>query len=437
MADLPVPVAPVPPRSGSIANRIQTNRGIGAGAEPVIVVDRVRKKFRLYHERNNSLKAALMRRRVAKFEEFWAIDDVSFDIRPGETFGIIGENGSGKSTMLKCIARILRPDHGKITTKGKISALLELGAGFHPELSGRENVYLNGSILGLSKKDLDLKFDEIVDFAGLHKFIDQPVKNYSSGMYVRLGFSIAINVDPDILLVDEVLAVGDESFQRRCAEKFAELQNNGKTIVLVSHAMGQVRALCDRLAWMNHGRLEMVGPAKEVIDNYLGDVHVERFRRGPGAEVRWGTGEIKLDAIELLVGDDDTPVLTVRQGDKVTIRLRYTVPGMAVERPVFGFAIYRSDGVHVTGVNYREHGMTPDLLSGSGSFDFVIDSWPVFTGTFDLSAAAQNLNYTYTYDWWQNAVRFETAPGKLVEAEGVLILPGSWKHRQRAGNALL
>ena len=151
MADVPVP-----PRSGSIANRIQTNRGIGAGAEPVIVVDRVRKKFRLYHERNNSLKAALMRRRVAKFEEFWAIDDVSFDIRPGETFGIIGENGSGKSTMLKCIARILRPDHGKITTKGKISALLELGAGFHPELSGRENVYLNGSILGLSKKDLDL-----------------------------------------------------------------------------------------------------------------------------------------------------------------------------------------------------------------------------------------------------------------------------------------
>ena len=413
----------------SITNKVQTNRGIGSNAEPVIVVDHVRKKFRLYHERNNSLKAALMRRRVAKFEEFWAIDDVSFDIRPGETFGIIGENGSGKSTMLKCIAKILRPDHGSIRATGKISALLELGAGFHPELSGRENVYLNGSILGLSKRELDAKFDEIVDFAGLEKFIDQPVKNYSSGMYVRLGFSIAINVDPDILLVDEVLAVGDENFQRRCAEKFAELQNDGKTIVLVSHAMGQVRALCDRLAWMNHGRLEMVGPAKEVIDNYLGDVHVERFRRGPGAEVRWGTGEINIDAIELLVGNDPTPVRTVRQGDQVTIRIRYTVPGGPVTRPVFGFAIYRSDGVHVTGVNYREHGMVPETLTGTGSYDFVVDHWPVFTGTFDLSAAAQNINYTQTYDWWQNALRFETAPGAFVEAEGVLILPGEWQHQ--------
>ena len=425
-------MAETPPRTqGSITQRLQTNRGIVHTNEPVITVDHVRKKFRLYHERNNSLKAALMRRRVAKFEEFWAIDDVSFEIRPGETFGIIGENGSGKSTMLKCIARILRPDHGSITTRGKISALLELGAGFHPELSGRENVYLNGSILGLAKRELDAKFDEIVDFAGLSKFIDQPVKNYSSGMYVRLGFSIAINVDPDILLVDEVLAVGDESFQRRCAEKFAELQNNGKTIVLVSHAMGQVRALCDRLAWMNHGKLEMVGPAKEVIDNYLGDVHVERFRRGPGAEVRWGNGAVRIDAIELLVGDDQTPVVTVRQGDRVTIRIRYTVPGPPVSRPVFGFAIYRSDGVHVTGVNYREHGMVPEELAGSGSYDFIVPNWPVFTGTFDLSAAVQNLTYSETHDWWQNAVRFETAPGQFVEAEGVLILPGEWAHRTR------
>ncbi len=420
-----------PRPQGSITQRLQTNRGIVHTNEPVIAVDHVRKKFRLYHERNNSLKAALMRRRVAKFEEFWAVDDVSFEIRPGETFGIIGENGSGKSTMLKCIARILRPDSGSITTRGKISALLELGAGFHPELSGRENVYLNGSILGLAKRELDARFDEIVDFAGLSKFIDQPVKNYSSGMYVRLGFSIAINVDPDILLVDEVLAVGDESFQRRCAEKFAELQNNGKTIVLVSHAMGQVRALCDRLAWMSHGKLEMVGPAKEVIDNYLGDVHVERFRRGPGAEVRWGNGAVRIDAIELLVGEDETPVLTVRQGDRVTIRIRYTVPGLPVSRPVFGFAIYRSDGVHVTGVNYREHGMVPDELTGSGSYDFIVPSWPVFTGTFDLSAAVQNLTYSETHDWWQNAVRFETAPGPFVEAEGVLILPGQWAHRTR------
>jgi ABC-2 type transport system ATP-binding protein len=185
-------------------------------ATPVITVDHVSKRFRLYHERNQSLKASVLRGGRARFEEFWALDDVSFEVPEGSTFGLIGENGSGKSTLLKCIARILRPDKGSISARGKLSALLELGAGFHPELSGRENVYLNGSILGLSKKQLDERFDEIVAFAGIEHFIDTPVKNYSSGMYVRLGFSVAINVDPDLLLIDEVLAVGDAEFQRKC-----------------------------------------------------------------------------------------------------------------------------------------------------------------------------------------------------------------------------
>jgi ABC-type polysaccharide/polyol phosphate transport system ATPase subunit len=178
--------------------------------DSVISVEGVSKRFRLYHERNQSLKSALMRRGRVRYDEFWALKDVSFEVRPGMTFGLVGHNGSGKSTMLKCIARILRPEKGKISVDGRMSALLELGAGFHPELSGRENVYLNGSILGMSKRQLEQKFDEIVGFAGLERFIDMPVKNYSSGMYVRLGFSIAINVNPDILLVDEVLDVGGE-----------------------------------------------------------------------------------------------------------------------------------------------------------------------------------------------------------------------------------
>src|SRR3954449_4258351 len=190
----------------------------------------VSKRFRLYHERNQSLKAAFMRGRRAKFDEFWALRDVSMSVPAGKTYGLIGHNGSGKSTLLKCMAGILVPDSGAIRTQGKVSALLELGAGFHPELSGRDNVYLNGSILGLSKRELDKRFDAIVGFAGLEQFIDTPVKNYSSGMYVRLGFSVAINVDPEILLVDEVLAVGDEQFQRRCAEKFADFREEGKTI---------------------------------------------------------------------------------------------------------------------------------------------------------------------------------------------------------------
>ena len=196
-----------------------------------------------------------MRGRRVIAEDFWALRDVSFEVYEGETFGLIGENGSGKSTMLKCLTKILRPDEGTVAVNGKVSALLELGAGFHPELSGRENVFLNGAILGLSQKELRRRFDEIVDFAGVGAFIDEPVKNYSSGMYVRLGFSVAINVDPDVLLVDEVLAVGDEAFQRKCNEKFAELRNQGKTIVLVSHGLGTVQNLCDRVAWFSHGHL--------------------------------------------------------------------------------------------------------------------------------------------------------------------------------------
>jgi ABC-2 type transport system ATP-binding protein len=182
-------------------------------AHPIEVRD-VSKRFRLYHERNQSVKAAIMRGGRARYEEFWALDEVSFDVEEGTTFALVGENGSGKSTMLKCLARILRPDKGTVSVDGTMSALLELGAGFHPELSGRENVFLNGSILGLSKRELERRFDEIVGFAGLERFIDMPVKNYSSGMYVRLGFSVAINVDPDVLLIDEVLAGGDEEFPR-------------------------------------------------------------------------------------------------------------------------------------------------------------------------------------------------------------------------------
>src|SRR3954453_574262 len=216
-------------------------------ADEVVAAEGVSKRFRLYHERNQSLKAAFMRGRRAKYDEFWALRDVDVQIEAGKTFGLIGHNGSGKSTLLKCLAGILVPDSGSIRTQGKVSALLELGAGFHPELSGRDNVYLNGSILGLSKKQIDAQFDQIVDFAGLEQFIDTPVKNYSSGMYVRLGFSVAINVDPEILMVDEVLAVGDEQFQRRCAEKFAEFKEDGKTIVLVSHALGTMRTMCDEV----------------------------------------------------------------------------------------------------------------------------------------------------------------------------------------------
>src|ERR1700712_5242991 len=246
-------------------------------------VEGVSKRFRLYHERNQSLKAAVMRHGRASYEEFWALRDVSFEIPSGVTFGLIGENGSGKSTLLKCIAKILRPDTGRVVTTGKVAALLELGSGFHPELSGRENVFLNGSILGLRKSEIEAKLEDIIDFAGVRQFIDQPVKNYSSGMDVRLGFSVAINVDPDILLVDEVLAVGDANFQDKCMEKFADFRRTGRNVVLVSHAMGSMRSMCDEVAWLEHGELTEVGKASDIVDNYVDESHEDRIELTDGS----------------------------------------------------------------------------------------------------------------------------------------------------------
>jgi ABC-type polysaccharide/polyol phosphate transport system ATPase subunit len=241
-------------------------------SDPAVVVEHVSKRFRLYTERNRSLKSAVMRRRTSAYEEFWAVRDVSFELERGTTLGLIGRNGSGKSTLLKTLARILHPDEGRITMNGRVASLLEVGSGFHPELSGRENIYLNGSILGMKKREIDERFDEIVEFSEVRKFLDQPVKNYSSGMYVRLGFSVAVHVDPDILVVDEVLAVGDAAFRAKSKRKFEEFKDGGRTIILVSHSMGQVTELCDRVIWLDGGRVRMDGPPEDVVAAYLREV---------------------------------------------------------------------------------------------------------------------------------------------------------------------
>lgn len=241
-------------------------------SEIAVRVENVSKSFRMYHERNQTIKAAIMRGRTSVHEDFWALKDVTFDVPAGSTFGLIGSNGSGKSTLLKCLANIYYPNKGSITHFGKLAAMLEVGSGFHTELSGRENIYLNGSILGMKNKEIAAKFDEIVAFSGVEQFIDQPVKNYSSGMYVRLGFAIAINIDPDILVVDEVLAVGDAEFQEKCFQKFRDFKKVGKTVILVSHSMGTVREMCDQAAWLSHGELKTVGEAGATIDAYLGSL---------------------------------------------------------------------------------------------------------------------------------------------------------------------
>lgn len=394
--------------------------------ESVISVEGVSKSFRLYTERNQSLKATIMRGRRAGYEEFMALDDVSTEVKAGTTVGFIGENGSGKSTLLKCIARILRPDSGRITVQGKMSALLELGAGFHPELSGRENVYLNGTILGLSTKELDRKFDDIVGFAGLERFIDTPVKNYSSGMYVRLGFSVAINVDPDLLLVDEVLAVGDEQFQNRCAEKFADLRAAGKTIVLVSHSLGAVRAMCDHVVWLAHGQVRRAGEASAVLDEYVGEMREGRDV-DDGTGTRWGSGEAEITKVELL-GPGGTPTSRVRTGDDVCIRLHYDAHE-EIRRPVFGLGIHTLEGVHVTGPNTREAGLVPESIKGTGTIDLRVPRLMLLPGTYDLSASLVDHEILHFFDFRQHSLRFDVDPGVPHETfGGVVSLGGAWSH---------
>ncbi len=391
--------------------------------QAAIQIAGVSKRYRKYHERNQSLKATVMRGRRARYEEFWALRDVSFEIDAGTTFGLIGENGSGKSTLLKCMAKILRPDEGKLAVHGKVSALLELGAGFHPELSGRENVFLNGALLGMGKREINSRFDEIVSFAGLESFIDAPVKNYSSGMYVRLGFAVAINVDPAVLLIDEVLAVGDAEFQDRCSEKFGDLRSSGKTIVIVSHALESIRNLCDEAALLEHGELISVGPAGEICDQYLDDVRSNRMD-GSQDGLRFGSGEVRIERIELL-GADGRPTYDVHTGDAVTFRLHYHA-SEPIERPVFGLGLTRIDAIHITGPNTKDADMIPEKISGRGIVDLSVDRLLLVPGTYEISAAVYDYYVSHAYDSWRDVYRFDVGHGTPNESFGVVSLGGTW-----------
>ena len=401
-----------------------------SGSPVAVRADSVSKKFRLFKERNNSLKATVLRGRRVISEDFWALRDVSFEVEEGETFGLIGENGSGKSTMLKCLTRILRPNEGSVTVNGKVSALLELGAGFHPELSGRENVFLNGAILGLSQKELRRRFDEIVEFAGVGPFIDEPVKNYSSGMYVRLGFSVAINVDPDVLFVDEVLAVGDEAFQRKCNEKFAEMRGQGKTIVLVSHGLGVVQNLCHRVAWFSHGHLMEVGKPKDVIQAYTETVQPNRKLDEHG-KPRWGSGEGRITAVELLDGTD-RPLDKLHSGERAVVRLHYELDG-PIEQPVFGLSIRTLDGFEITAPKSRDVNCVPDLLDGAGHVDVTFDEVRLLPGTYDITATLSDHSSLHDFDVRQDILRFDVERGAYAEDSGVVSLGGRWRIGELSG----
>ena len=387
-----------------------------------LAVNDLWKSYRLYHERNQYLKAAILKMRRSRYEEFWALKDINFEVPTGSTFGVIGSNGSGKSTLLKVMAGILMPEKGSVTIDGRVSALLELGAGFHPELSGRENVFLNGAILGLSKKEITARFDDIVEFAGLADFIDTPVKNYSSGMFVRLGFAVAAHVEPDVLLIDEVLSVGDESFQRRCAEKIEEFRRDGRTIVFVSHGLGQVEQLCQDVAWIEKGELRMLGPAAEVISAYQGDSHqAERVEGEQGS--RWGSGEAQIVGVTLRDGDANVnSVLTTHEAATIDI-------GISAHTPLQDtVVVVRTDslaGSTVWETSTRRNGRTIGLIDGPASVKVAIPSLPLLEGVYDLTVGLMDSTEVHPYDFWERRIRFEVRQYKSYD-NGLVSIPAEW-----------
>lgn len=394
--------------------------------DSAISVQGVSKTFRVHHDRNHSLKATVLSGHRTRFDEFVALDDISLEIPEGKTFGLMGHNGSGKSTLLKCIARILQPNKGQIISSGRMAAMLEVGSGFHPDLTGRENVYLNGAILGMSKAEIDRKFDAIVDFSGVEEFIDQPVKNYSSGMYVRLGFSISIHVEPEILVVDEVLAVGDLSFQEKCLDKFAEFRKQGRTVVVVSHSLELMKTFCDEAAWLQKGKLVEVGPAAGIVNRYANVEHQAKEVATGGT--RFGSGEAEVTKIEW-INDAGEDTRTSRTGDHITMRVHYNAK-QRIERPAFGVSMDSREGVFVWGHTALDSGPTgyiPDAIEpGPGSIDIDIPSLPVRPGAFELSASIQDAQMTRVFDALQRAVRVDVLEGNPVESGGLVTFGSSF-----------
>jgi len=394
-----------------------------------IIVDGAWKKFRLYHEKNQYLKAAVMRGGRAKYEDFWALRDVSFEVPHGEAFGIIGSNGSGKSTILKCLAGILAPDRGSVAANGRVAALLELGAGFHPDLSGRENVGLNAAILGMTGWEVDEKFDDIVGFAGLEQFIDTPVKNYSSGMVVRLGFAVAINVEPEILIIDEVLAVGDEEFQQRCFQKIEQFRREGRTIVFVSHGLTQVSQFCHRAMWLDHGEVKTIGPAYEVVSEYTGVAHhveqVEETEISDEPLSRWGTGEVRITRV-VMTSDDGREAHTFTSGKPFTVRVDYEIVE-PVKELVVGLRITHLHGFNVFGTNTKRRGVKLPTDQRHASVRFKVDSLPILEGTFDLTIDISDNAEVNPFDHLEKAIRFNVIQTGTYD-EGVTRMDGDWSH---------
>ncbi|MDP8930862.1 MAG: ABC transporter ATP-binding protein [Actinomycetota bacterium] len=378
-----------------------------AGA-PAIVVEGLTETFRLYHDRPVGLKERLTHPfRTARYTDFNALEDVTFTVEHGESLGLVGHNGSGKSTLLKVLARILPPDRGRVEINGRVASLLELGAGFHGDLTGRENVYLNGAVLGLSRTEVDAQFDAIVDFAGVRAFIDQPVRNYSSGMYVRLGFAIAVHVDPDILLVDEVLSVGDAFFQARSLERMASFQQRGKTVVLVSHDLAAIERLCDRVLVVDHGALVFDGPTREGVQLYSQVMGTQAD--GEQARPGLGHGDVRVAQASLL-DPDGLPVSRVAPSSVLVLRVQVRAE-RDIEACSAGATFQRGDGMSLYEVHTTWQGLgVGPLASGQTATVEVRFTAHVLAGHYNVTPVVTDPSGRIVYDVLPEPLAFEVTP---------------------------
>lgn len=382
------------------------------------------KSYRVYQQRAHTLKERVLSR-AHRYEDFWALKGVDLEVPMGTTLGIIGPNGSGKSTLAKTMAKIFDPNKGSVTVNGTVSPLLELGTGFHPELSGKENVFLASSVMGQTKRDVERRYDSIVDFAGIEEFMDTPVKNYSSGMYARLAFAVAISVEPEILIIDEVLSVGDEGFQLRCWERIAELKTEGRTIVLISHSLPTVRSLCSRAVWLEGGKIQRAGKSADVVADYLAKVHNETAEQDvSGASGRrYGSGEAQITDIAVLSDTGDTHG-TFHTGDALTIRAEYDIPstpgGQALEHTICGISVLRGENLaYLFGQNSAQAGI--ELPPGKGVIEFHVPDLPLLQGHYVVTVVLHDEFAQKIYDCHERRNWFSVLDNPGLPIEGGMI----------------
>lgn len=407
-----------------------------------IIVDKLSKRYDLGELYSASmLREVIMRRLKSPFggqqaskEHIWALEDISFEVGEGEVVGIIGRNGAGKSTLLKLLSRITYATSGDIYVSGRLSALLEVGTGFHEEMTGRENIYLNGSILGMPHREIDSKMDEIVEFSGVGRFLETPIKRYSSGMKLRLGFAVAAHLEPDVLLVDEVLAVGDVQFQKKCLSKLDDLNTGGRTVLFVSHNLGAVENLCSRTIWIDEGKIRSDGPSNEVIREYLGSyAHAHRAQLDLGhLKGRRGNGKCRITGVEFL-DERGQPKEVIRSGEAVVTRVGYRVYER-VHEPHFGFRLSTDSGHLITDVSTWSFGMEMATFEpGGGSIEFAIDFLNLMPGRYYLTLWIQGVG-SVEYDILDDFMTFEVErsdyyrSGRGIDASlGWVFFPGRWQ----------